>query len=64
MLTVLLAIAGVALAMGAIGLGVMLRKRTPLRRSCHGSGTGAGESAEHCEVCGCDASGSERFDEP
>jgi hypothetical protein len=60
-LTVVLALVGVAVAMGLIGLGVILRKRTPLRRSCH---TDDRDGAGRCARCDCDAEAPEMVDEP
>jgi len=64
MLTALLAIAGVAVAMGLIGLGVILKKRTPLKRSCHSVDPGTGSRDESCDQCVCNAKASEVVDEP
>lgn len=56
MLTMALAIGGVGLAMGLIGLGVMLGKRTPLRRSCRADPTARepGKGGEPCDRCSCE----------
>jgi hypothetical protein len=62
MLTAVLAILVIAIAMGLIGLGVILRKRTPLRRSCRASDTVEGDGGQHCEQCACGAEAPETVD--
>jgi hypothetical protein len=53
--TVLLAIVLVALAMASIGIGVALRKRTPLRGSCR-TIDDADRAGKVCETCSCHGS--------
>jgi hypothetical protein len=56
MLTIAISIIAFIIALALLSVGVMLKKRTPLKGSC-GSAATRGEtgSKEHvCEACSCD----------
>jgi hypothetical protein len=59
--TVILAIAGVAIAMSLIGLGIALGKRSPLKRSCSAGEEERGDG-EKCASCSCASNDNLGFD--